>query len=96
MKKFLAVLALTGAVSLMAVDIAPVIAKCTPCHGTAGEKKALGKSEIIKNLTKDQFIAALKGYQAGTYGKAMKNMMVMQVKKLDDAQIEALASHYIK
>lgn len=68
--------------------------KCVSCHGTKGEKPALGKSQIIADFTEQQIKDALKGYQDGSYGKEMKGLMQGQVKSLELEQIDALA-HYI-
>lgn len=70
--------------------------KCAVCHGAQGEKAALGKSKIIKDMTKDQITAALKGYKDGSYGGASKALMKGQVASLNDAQITALAAHIAK
>ena len=70
--------------------------KCATCHGAAGEKAAMGKSKIIKDMTKADFVAALKGYQAGTYGGAQKALMVPQVKDLTEANINEIADLIIK
>ena len=78
------------------VAFANPYAKCAGCHGPDGEKAALGKSKIIKDMPKAEFVAALKGYQDGTYGGAMKNLMVGQVKGLDEATIQALADQIAK
>lgn len=67
--------------------------KCTACHGSKGEKPALGKSQIIAGWKEDQVKTTLKGYQAGTYGKEMKAVMQGQAKGLNDAQIDALAKY---
>lgn len=67
--------------------------KCASCHGAKGEKAALGKSAIIADFSEQQVKEALKGYQAGTYGKEMKALMQGQAKGLNDAQIDALAKH---
>jgi cytochrome c553 len=67
--------------------------KCASCHGPKAEKAALNKSQIIANFNESQVKEALKGYQAGTYGKEMKALMQGQAKALDDAQIDALAKH---
>jgi cytochrome c len=67
--------------------------KCVSCHGAKAEKAALGKSQIIATFSEAQIKDALKGYQAGTYGKEMKAVMQGQAKALDDAQIDALAKH---
>ncbi len=70
--------------------------KCVTCHGANGEKAAMGKSKIIKDMTKADFVAALKGYQAGTYGGAQKALMVPQVKDLTEANINEIADLIIK
>ncbi len=67
--------------------------KCVSCHGTKGEKSALGKSQIIADFTEEQIKDALKGYQDGSYGKEMKGLMQGQVKSLEREQIDALAKH---
>ena len=66
--------------------------KCTSCHGTHFEKKAFGKSKVVKDMTHAEIATALKGYKAGTYGGAMKGLMKGQVVSLDDAVIEAIAN----
>jgi len=68
------------------------IAACTGCHGKNFEKKALGKSKIVKDMSKEDIVKALKGYKAGTYGGAMKATMAGQVKALSDADMEAIAN----
>lgn len=67
--------------------------KCASCHGMKAEKAALGKSQVIAGWSSGQIKDALKGYQAGTYGKEMKAVMQGQAKSLNDAQIDALAKH---
>lgn len=67
--------------------------KCSACHGSKAEKSALGKSQIIVGWKESQTKDALKGYQAGTYGKEMKAVMQGQAKGLNDAQIDALAKY---
>lgn len=86
------------ATTLFAVSLAFAnpYAKCVTCHGANGEKVALGKSKIIKDMTKQEFIDAMKGYQNGTYGGAQKVLMVAQVKGLNDADIEAIADQIAK
>lgn len=71
-------------------------AKCVACHGANGETAAMGKSKVIKDMSKAEFIAALKGYQDGSYGGALKALMKGQVTGLSDADIEALASQIAK
>jgi cytochrome c553 len=70
--------------------------KCVVCHGANGEKAALGKSKIIKDMTKADFVTALKGYQAGTYGGATKGLMTAQVKGMDEATMNEIADLIIK
>lgn len=70
--------------------------KCIACHGAQGEKVALGKSKIIKDMSKEDFIASMKGYQDGTYGGPMKTVMLGQVKNLSDADIQKLADYIVK
>lgn len=67
--------------------------KCASCHGSKAEKSALGKSLVIAGWDEQQIHNALKGYQAGTYGKEMKGIMQGQAKALSDDQITALAKH---
>jgi len=97
MKKLLsliAVMALSSA--LYANEGAELYKKCSSCHGANGEKVALGKSKIIKDMSKGDFILALKGYKDGTYGGAQKGLMKGQVANLTDVQMEAIASFIIK
>ena len=65
---------------------------CAGCHGADFEKAAMGKSKIVKDLSKADIETALKGYKAGTYGGAMKGVMAGQAKGLSDADIEAIAT----
>jgi cytochrome c553 len=75
----------------LSADGAELYKKCAGCHGVNAEKKALGKSQIIKGWDAQKTVAALKGYKDGTYGGAMKALMRGQVAALNDAQIESLA-----
>ncbi|MEN4052386.1 MULTISPECIES: c-type cytochrome [Sulfurimonas] len=79
-----------------AVDGAKLFTVCSSCHGAHGEKKALGKSQIIQGWQTSQVVTALKGYQDGTYGGAMKGVMKGQAAKLSDAEINALAEYISK
>ena len=80
-----------GALLSTAVIYAASTAGCTGCHGTKFEKKALGTSKIVKDMSKDDIIKALKGYKDGSYGGAKKAIMKGQVAALSDADIAALA-----
>lgn len=79
-------------VFLASIVNADPYAKCVGCHGVNGEKVALGKSKIIKNMTKIEIISALNGYKDGSYGSAMKSMMKSQVSALTDSDIEFIAN----
>lgn len=92
----LATLLSLGFVSVSAEDGAALYKKCAACHGVSGEKAALGKSKIIKDMSAAEIITALKGYKDGSYGAASKAIMKGQVGSLNDAQISALAAHIAK
>ena len=74
----------------------PLYTKCVACHGAEGEKSALNKSLIIKDMPKADFMSAMKGYKDGSYGKDQKALMKAQVASLSDAQIEEIASFIVK
>ncbi len=65
---------------------------CAGCHGGSFEKKAMGVSKIVKELSKEDIVKALKGYKDGTYGGGMKAVMKGQAGGLSDADIEAIAT----
>ncbi|WP_370518746.1 hypothetical protein [Sulfurovum sp. bin170] len=69
---------------------------CKGCHGANFEKAAMGKSKVVSEMSKDDIVAALKGYKDGSYGGAMKGLMKGQVATLDDAAIEAMAGAIAK
>lgn len=90
MKTLLAILGMTAI--LAAADGAALYkSQCASCHGMNGEKKALNKSQVIKDFSKAQIVTALKGYQDGSYGGAMKAIMKSKVANLSDADIDAIA-----
>lgn len=93
LKKVLLGLALIGLLTSLAADGADIYKKCAGCHGVNAEKKALGKSQVIKGWDASKTIAALKGYKDGTYGGPMKALMKGQVASLKDAEIEAVAKY---
>jgi cytochrome c-type protein NapB len=66
-------------------------AACAGCHGQHFEKKAMGVSKVVKDMSKADILVALKGYKAGTYGGSMKGIMKGQVANLSDADIKAIA-----
>jgi len=91
--KILLSLAILAGTSLFASEGAKIYNSCVGCHGINGEKKALGKSEVIKGWEVEKTVAALKGYKDGSYGKAMKGVMKGQVTRLSDEDIKAVAEH---
>ena len=68
------------------------MAACAGCHGAGFEKKAMGQSKVVKDMSKEDIVASLKGYKDGTYGGAMKGLMLGQVQNLSSDDIEAIAS----
>jgi len=73
------------------VDAKTIYKACASCHGANGEKAALNKSKIIKDMSKADVAAALHGYKDGTYGGPMRGLMKGQVGSLSDADITAIA-----
>ncbi len=66
-------------------------ATCKGCHGANFESKAMGVSKVVKDMSKEDIIKALKGYKDGSYGGSMKAMMKGQVASLSEADINAIA-----
>ena len=62
---------------------------CKGCHGANFEKKALGKSKIVANMTKAEVSASMIGYKNGTYGGPMKGVMKGQVAKYSEAELSS-------
>ena len=75
------------------IDGAKIFVKCSSCHGKSAEKKALGKSHVIRGWAQSKIVDALHGYKAGTYGGAMKAVMKGQASSLSDADINAVAKY---
>lgn len=84
------------AVTAPKVDAAKMYQVCAACHGPDASKPALGKSQIIKGWDAKKIADSLHGYKDGTYGGAMKGIMVGQVSKLSEDEIEALAEYISK
>ncbi|DAB31860.1 MAG TPA: cytochrome C [Sulfurospirillum sp. UBA11407] len=93
MKKMMILVATLFATALMANDGAALYKKCAVCHGAMGEKKALGKSEVIAGWDAQKIEQSLKGYQDGSYGGALKGTMKAQVKGLNEEQIKTLSAY---
>ncbi len=90
MIKVLKVLTLGSLLASSALYAANITA-CVGCHGADFEKKAMGKSKIVKDMSKEDIVKALKGYKDGSYGGAMKGIMKGQVANLSDADMASIA-----
>ena len=78
---------------ILAADGAVLYKKCAGCHGALGGKKALGKSKMINELSKDALVTSLNGYKNGSYGGSMKALMKGQVSNLSEDDIETLSTY---
>ncbi len=83
MKKIVLATLVCGVAAFGAVELGA----CKGCHGQNFEKAALGKSKIVKDMTKAEVTKSLQGYKAGTYGGAMAGVMKGQVAKYSDADL---------
>ena len=81
----------TEAALVVTAASAANIGVCKGCHGQKFEKKAMGKSKVVKDMSKKEIVKALKGYKAGTYGGVMKGLMKNQVDKYSNADLEEIA-----
>jgi cytochrome c-type protein NapB len=90
MKKIVIAATVLATTSLFAANTA----SCAGCHGQNFEKAAMGKSKIVKDMTKDEIVTALKGYRDtdGFGHSQMKAAMAGQAKALSDADIEEIAA----
>jgi len=90
MKRLIKTVAL-GALLATSSAYAVSVAACAGCHGQQFELAAMGKSKIVKDMSLKDIVDSLKGYKAGTYGDALKGMMMVQVKNLSDSDMEAMS-----
>jgi len=68
--------------------------KCAGCHGVDGKTKALGKSAVIAGQSKDDLVAKIGEYKAGTRNvSGMGTLMKGQVASLSDEDIQAVAEY---
>lgn len=65
--------------------------RCSSCHGSYAEKKAMNVSKIIAGWSKEETLKALQGYQDGTYGGKMKTIMKSQASLLSPEQKDSIA-----
>ncbi len=61
--------------TLLPLSLLADMDRCVSCHGVDFEKKALGVSKVVKNMTESQIKAALDGYKAGKGGSKKEVMM---------------------
>ena len=85
MKKIVLGTLVLGVAAFAAVNLGA----CKGCHGQHFEKHALGKSKIVKDMTKAEVSAALVGYKHGTFGGPMKGVMKGQVARYSDADLKS-------
>jgi len=68
--------------------------KCAGCHGVDGQTKALGKSAVIAGQSKDDLVAKIGEYKAGTRDvSGMGTLMKGQVASMSDENIQAVATY---
>ncbi len=68
------------------------IAICQGCHGSGFEKKALGKSLIVKDMTRLHVTQALIGYKNNSYGRDNKELMERHVERYTNSQLKQIAN----
>ena len=85
MKKIILGTLVCGVAAFAAVNLGA----CKGCHGQNFEKKALGKSKIVSDMTKAEVNAAMVGYKDGSYGGAMKGVMKGQVARYSVEELSA-------
>jgi len=59
---------------------------CQRCHGKTFEKRALGRSRIVKDLKKDEIIKKMK------YFKTSNSIMKSYASRLSEKQIKQIAN----
>ena len=69
---------------------------CRGCHGQQWQKAVMGKSKVVKNMSKSEILKALNGYKNGTYGGVLKGLMKAQVATLSIDDIENMAEEIKK
>jgi len=86
---------LLGALFTLMVN-AEITEKCTGCHGENFGTSALGKSGIVKDMTKDEIIKSINGYKKGTINKyGLGALMKSQVAGLSDKEVQEIADKIV-
>jgi len=93
MKKIILILITLTGISFAQTG-AELYNKCMGCHGTNGDKAALGKSAIITGQDKELTVKQLKGYKSGDLNQhGMGSLMKVQVNSLTDEDIENISEY---
>ena len=85
MKKIILGTLVLGVAAFASVNLA----SCKGCHGQNFEKKALGKSKVVSEMTKQEVSDAMVGYKNGTYGGPMKGLMKGQAAKYTEEELRS-------
>ncbi len=91
MTRVIKIVALGSLLTASTLYSASIIA-CKGCHGANFESKAMGVSKVVKDMSKEDIIKALKGYKDGSYGGSMKAIMKGQVRTLSEEDINSIAN----
>ncbi len=91
MTRVIKIVALGSLLTASTLYSASIIA-CKGCHGANFESKAMGVSKVVKDMSKEDIIKALKGYKDGSYGGSMKAIMKGQVTALSEEDINSIAN----
>ena len=67
--------------------------KCASCHGLDGEKKALGTSGPINNLTNQEIVDALVSFKDGSYNGKFKSVKRSLMNKLSEDDIPVVSAY---
>lgn len=97
MKKVLLTTALAGALTAGFAAGLSTQKGCAACHGANMERKAppvTPETLVVSEMTVQEIVDALKGYQDGSYGRATAGIMKGQVARLSDEDIQAIAEEY--
>ncbi len=70
--------------------------RCKACHGSKGNKKAMGTSKILQKMTKKEIVDALHSCKNGTHRGSFKSVVTGQAKGLSNQEIEDIANAIAK
>ena len=75
----------------LAVDMST----CIGCHGKHFEKPSMGLSRVVKDLAKEEIHTALMGYKNDSKGGSMQSVMVKQMSRFSNEEIELLTQNIV-